>query len=223
MLPKVVVYDAVSLEGCTVGLDVDEELYYKLASKWDLDAILMGSNTLLALFNAQPGDEKSGEFKLPKVDPETKKQILVVPDTGGIIRIWDEVQKLPYIRDALVLCSRSTPLEYLDFLEEKNIKHMVIGYDEVDLGSALEELNSLFDVESLRVDSGGILNGALFREGLVDEVNVMIHPQLVGSTSPSSIFPASDLNAPIDRIQLVLVKAEVLKNGIVWLQYRVFK
>lgn len=98
-----------------------------------------------------------------------------------------------------------------------------MGYDEVDLGSALEELNSLFDVESLRVDSGGILNGALFREGLVDEVNVMIHPQLVGSTSSSSIFPASDLNAPIDRIQLVLVKAEVLKNGIVWLQYRVFK
>lgn len=38
MLPKVVVYDAVSLEGCTVGLDVDEELYYELASKWNLDA-----------------------------------------------------------------------------------------------------------------------------------------------------------------------------------------
>lgn len=57
----------------------------------------------------------------------------------------------------------------------------------------------------------------------MDEVNVLIHPQLVGSTSPSSIFPAFDLKAPIDRIQLVLVKAEVLKNDIVWLKYRVFK
>ncbi len=131
---------------------------------------------------------------------------------------------MPYFRDILVLCSRSTPQEYLDFLEERYLKHMVIGYQKVDLGAALNELNVQFGVKSLRVDSGGVLNGVLFREGLVDEVNVLIHPELVGGKSSSSIFPASELNpSGGSKVQPVLVKVENLKANFVWLQYSVFK
>ncbi len=53
MIPRVIVYDAVSLDGRTIGLDVDKELYNEIASKWELDAVLMGSNTVLAELNAQ--------------------------------------------------------------------------------------------------------------------------------------------------------------------------
>lgn len=134
------------------------------------------------------------------------------------------MREMPYFRDILVLCSRSTPQEYLDFLEERYLKHMVIGYQKVDLGAALNELNVQFGVKSLRVDSGGVLNGVLFREGLVDEVNVLIHPELVGGKSSSSIFPASELNpSGGSKVQPVLVKVENLKANFVWLQYSVFK
>ena len=47
MLPKVILYNAVSLDGRINGFDADIELYYEVASKWDLDAVLMGSTTLL--------------------------------------------------------------------------------------------------------------------------------------------------------------------------------
>ena len=223
MIPRVIVYDAVSLDGRTIGLDVDKELYNEIASKWDLDAVLMGSNTVLAELNAQPGEVR-GESKKPQIDPEDERPLLVVPDSKGQIRVWNEVREMPYFRDILVLCSRSTPQEYLDFLEEMYVKHMVIGYQEVDLGAALNELNVQFGVKSLRVDSGGVLNGVLFREGLVDEVNVLIHPELLGGKSSSSIFPASELNpSGGSTVQLVLVKVENPKANFVWLQYRVFK
>jgi 2,5-diamino-6-(ribosylamino)-4(3H)-pyrimidinone 5'-phosphate reductase len=223
MIPRVIVYDAVSLDGRTIGLDVDKELYNEIASKWDLDAVLMGSNTVLAELNAKPGEVR-GEGKKPQIDPDDERPLLVVPDSRGQIRVWDEVREMPYFRDILVLCSRSTPQEYLDFLEERYVKHMVIGYQEVDLGAALNELNVQFGVKSLRVDSGGVLNGVLFREGLVDEVNVLIHPELVGGKSSSSIFPASELNpSGGSTVQLVLVHVENLKANFVWLQYRVFK
>ena len=47
MLPKVIVYNAVSLEGRITGFNADSELYYELASKLGVDAVLMGSETVL--------------------------------------------------------------------------------------------------------------------------------------------------------------------------------
>ena len=54
-------------------------------------------------------------------------------------------------RDMLVLCSKSTPQEYLESLDERIIKYMVIGYNKVNLGTALEEINLQFGVKCLRV------------------------------------------------------------------------
>ncbi len=56
MLPKVILYNAVSLDGRISGFDVDTELYYDIASKWDLDAVLMDSKILLIGFNAMPNE-----------------------------------------------------------------------------------------------------------------------------------------------------------------------
>ena len=39
MLPHVILYNAVSLDGRITGFNADIELYYDLASKWDIDAV----------------------------------------------------------------------------------------------------------------------------------------------------------------------------------------
>ena len=55
MLPKVIIYNSVSLDGRIRGFKVDKELYYDIASEWDVDAVLMDSNTLLTGFDAGTG------------------------------------------------------------------------------------------------------------------------------------------------------------------------
>jgi len=225
MLPLVILYNAVSLDGRITGFNADVELYYDLASKWNVDAVLMGSNTVLTGFGVKSGEtlpESEDAFQPRGRDPKDERPLLVVPDSTGQIRIWGELLKMPYIKDVLVLCSRSTPREYLEFLDERYIDYLVVGYQHVDLENALEELNTKFGVKKVRVDSGGILNGVLLREGLVDEVHLLIHPELVGGTTLNSIFEESNLDEEETPIKLSLEGMEKIKDDIIYLRYRIF-
>jgi 2,5-diamino-6-(ribosylamino)-4(3H)-pyrimidinone 5'-phosphate reductase len=225
MLPLVILYNAVSLDGRITGFNADVELYYDLASKWNVDAVLMGSNTVLTGFGVKSGEtlpESEDAFQPRGRDPKDERPLLVVPDSTGQIRIWGELLKMPYIKDVLVLCSRSTPREYLEFLDERYIDYLVVGYQHVDLENALEELNTKFGVKKVRVDSGGILNGVLLREGLVDEVHLLIHPELVGGTTLNSIFEESNLDGEETPIKLSLEGMEKINDDIIYLRYRIF-
>jgi 2,5-diamino-6-(ribosylamino)-4(3H)-pyrimidinone 5'-phosphate reductase len=88
---------------------------------------------------------------------------------------------------------------------------------------ALEELNARYGVRTVRVDSGGTLNGVLLRAGLVDEVSVLIGPCLVGGTTPRSIFRAPDLTSSEGVVELKLTHVEKLKGDVVWLRYEVVR
>lgn len=225
MIPWVIIYNAVSLDGRITGFDADVDLYYELAATWDVDAVLMGSNTVLTGFGVKSFEtiEESEESFKPRVkDPDDERPLLVIPDSQGQIRIWTELLKMPYITDVLVLCSRSTPAEYFDFLDERNINYLVVGYHHVDLEIALDELNTKFGVKKVRVDGGGVLNGVLLRAGLVDEVHILIHPELVGGTTSNSIYQAPDLDEEGTPIKLYLDKVEKVKDDIIHLQYKVF-
>jgi 2,5-diamino-6-(ribosylamino)-4(3H)-pyrimidinone 5'-phosphate reductase len=224
MIPWVILYNAVSLDGRITGFNANVELYYELAAELDVDAVLMGSSTVLTGFGVTAGEtveESEDAFKPRMKDPEDDRPLLVVPDSRGQIRIWSELLKMPYIRDVLVLCSRSTPSEYLDFLDERYIDYLVVGYQHVDLETALDELNTNFGVKKVRIDSGGVLNGVLLRAGLVDEVHLLIHPELVGGTTVNSIFQAPNLEDGDASIKLYLDNMENVKDDILYLKYKV--
>jgi len=123
----------------------------------------------------------------------------------------------------VVLCSSSTPDEYLRYLEGQRVDYLVAGEERVDLKAALEELNARYGVESVRLDSGGTLNGVLLRQGLVDEISLLVDPSLVGGTTPRSLFFAPDLASPDGVIGLRLMHVEELDGGVVWLRYEVVR
>jgi 2,5-diamino-6-(ribosylamino)-4(3H)-pyrimidinone 5'-phosphate reductase len=128
---------------------------------------------------------------------------------------------MPYWRGGVAICSDSTPDDYLQYLAEVGVDCIVAGPEKVDLRAALEELNRRYGIQTVRVDSGGILNGALLRAGLVDEVSILVHPALVGGTSQRSMFRAPDLTSPDGVIPLALVSAEAIGESLVWLRYKV--
>ena len=63
----------------------------------------------------------------------------------------------------------------------------------------------------------------LLREGLVDEVSLLIHPSLVGGTSPKSMFRGADLESVDGVIPLRLTHLERLDNDCIWVVYEVVK
>jgi 2,5-diamino-6-(ribosylamino)-4(3H)-pyrimidinone 5'-phosphate reductase len=220
MLPRVILYNAVSLDGRFDWFTPDIGRFYELASRWQEDATLVGSNTILAAEGANEDEEPSDP---PQSEPDDHRPLLVVPDSRGRVRSWHFLRKQPYWRDAVALCSHSTPKPYFEYLEQQNIDRIVAGDDHVDLRAALEELNVRYGVQVVRADSGGTLNGALLRAGLVHEVSVLIHPSLVGGTTPQSIFRASDLASADGVLQLRLAHVEQLEGDLVWLRYEVIR
>jgi 2,5-diamino-6-(ribosylamino)-4(3H)-pyrimidinone 5'-phosphate reductase len=197
-------------------------LYYGIAAEWNVDAALIGSNTVL--MSGEPvSKEDETAFEPMKAEANDTRPMLVIADSKGRVRSWHDIKKWPYIREAVALCSRSTPKEYLEYLEKRHIGYIIAGEDQVDFKAALEELNQRYGVKKLRVDSGGTLNGVLLRAGLVDEVNLLIHPALVGGTSGHSMFRAPDLTSAEGVIGLKLKSSKKIKGGIVHLQYDVMK
>jgi 2,5-diamino-6-(ribosylamino)-4(3H)-pyrimidinone 5'-phosphate reductase len=223
MLPKVIIFNSLSLDGRIDGFNADLELYYELASKCEVEAILMDSDTVLIKFDAQVGElGENSDYKFLDIDDDSMP-LLVVPDSGGKVRIWQEVLKIPYIRDLLVLCSRSTPQEYLNYLDERNINYMIIGFENVNLATALEELNTQFGVKSVRVDGGGRLNGVLINEDLVDEVCVLIHPTMVNDKTTTPIYTSTKSLSNELIIDLKLLNMKKLRNEVIFLHYRIMK
>jgi len=225
------------------GYSGDLGLYYGLAASWGADAMLSGSNTILAAFAQFEQGASAGEaVSAPEAQDETSagaetgegqeaqaatgnfgRELLVVVDSRGRINNWRAIQQQPYWGDVVVLCSQATPEDYLYNLEADGMEFIQTAGESVDLRTALEALYERYAVKLVRVDSGGILNGALLRAGLVDEVSVLISPGLAGGQSPSSMFQAVDIASSQEIIPLRLIHCERLEGDHVWLKYEVVK
>jgi 2,5-diamino-6-(ribosylamino)-4(3H)-pyrimidinone 5'-phosphate reductase len=221
-LPRVIVYNAVSVDGRFDWFTPDTGQFYGLVPTWKEDVTLVGSNTLLAAPASElPRNEEA--FKPPEPKPGDKRPLLAVVDSRGRVRKWDALRKAGYWRDVAALCSRTTPKKYRDYLKQRNIDCIVAGKEHVRPRVALEKLREHYGAKTVRIDSGGKLNGVFLRAGLVSEVNLLVHPQLVGGTTPKSMFRAEDLASAKGVIDLKLVGVERMKNGLVWLRYKVEK
>ena len=222
MLPRVVLHNAVSVDGRMDWLAPDLGLFYELVSVWEEDATLVGSETILSAEEelAQSSQEVP---EAAKRDASDSRPLLVIPDSRGCVRSWHLLRRQPYWREAVALCTRSTPGGYISYLAEVEVEHIVAGDDRVDLRTALEELSRRYGVKVVRVDSGGTLNGALLRAGLVDEVSLVIGPSLVGGITPRSMFRGPDLESAEGVIGLKLIHCETLRDDTVWLRYSVVR
>ena len=213
-----------SLDGRIANFPADLDLYYSLAARWNPDAVLFGSETVLAAARDNPALEVPAEheemFRPPDGVPDPRP-LLVVADSRGRVRCWDAIRKWPYMRDVMALCSRSTPEEYLRYLDERKIRAIVAGDDRIDMRNALETLNREYGVKVMRADSGGTLNSVLLQAGVVSEVSVLVHPYLAGGRPEPTPFDPVKAGFPDLQVPLVHQSTEVLGNGIVWSRYSV--
>ncbi len=220
MLPRVIMHNAVSLDGRIDWFTPDIGLYYEIASRFGADIHLAGSGTLVAQQEEAPPEEED-DFQPPEVEPGDTRPLLVVPDSRGRVRNWPALRKAGIWRGMLALCSQSTPKNYLDYLKKRHVEYLIAGETQVDLRKALEELSKSYGAKTVLLDSGGTLNGVLLRTGLVNEVSLLVSPCLVGGASQRSFFRAEDLTTSEGIIQLKLTHLEKLKDKIVWLRYDV--
>lgn len=214
MRPRVIIHNAVSLDGRITGFDVDMGRYYGLVSTWKEDATLCGSGTILATPEGRV-KEKDGDAPVRKADPKDKRPLLVVADSRGRVRCWSMLLGAGYWRDGIALCSRRTPANHVEYLRTRGVSRVVTGDKQVDLARALMLLYSRYHVRAVRVDSGGTLNAALIQACLVDELSLLVHPVFAGTSAQPLFASADSLKHPFR-----LFHQERLPGGLLWLRLR---
>lgn len=118
-----------------------------------------------------------------------------------------------------VLACRATPREYLERLRDLRVGYFVVGDRRVDLRLGLARIRSVLGAQVVLANAGGTLNAALLRAGLVDVVDVVTLPGLVGGTGTPSIMDGPALRPEEDPIRLELIDC-VVENGCVRTRYR---
>jgi 2,5-diamino-6-(ribosylamino)-4(3H)-pyrimidinone 5'-phosphate reductase len=219
-LPRVILFNAVSVDGRLDWFQADQAVFYSLIDTWQEDCTLAGANTILAATREAPPETGTPSLQAEAGDT---RPVLAVPDSRGRVRTWHLLRQWNYWGRFVAICSATTPQDYLEYLAARDIDVIMAGEDHVDFGRALAELRSRYVVGTVRVDSGGTLNGILLRAGLASEVSVLVFPSLVGGETPKSMYRAPDLAGPEGVIPLDLISANTLEGGLVWLRYSVRK
>jgi len=101
----------------------------------------------------------------------------------------------------------------------------ILEYDnEVDLADLLRRMKEQYHAEKITIQSGGTLNSAWIREGLIDKVSIVIAPCLIGGKDTQSLLGGESLHTEADlkKIKtLKLIKCDVLENSYLHVQYNV--
>jgi len=121
----------------------------------------------------------------------------------------------------LHLTSRAAPPEYLAFLREREIPYWIVGEERVDLPLAMRRVRAELGIECLLSEAGARLNGALLRAGLVDELHLILRPELIGGSETPALFDGPDLAPDQWPNPLRLDAAMVRAGGTLWLRYTV--
>jgi 2,5-diamino-6-(ribosylamino)-4(3H)-pyrimidinone 5'-phosphate reductase len=204
--PYVVVHVAVSVDGATTGFEPDVQRFYALARMWREDVTLVGADTILA--------QEKALAAVPRPGPAPDGPLLAVVDGRRRVREWEALRDCGAWSGVLALRAGATHAAP----ERSPVRELVTGGERVDLAAALGALGDR-GAEVVRVDSGGSLIGAMLRDGLVDEVSLLVHPRVTGAASDRRWHGS----APAAALNLKRLTCEPFDGGVVWLRYRVVR
>jgi len=83
-----------------------------------------------------------------------------------------------------------------------------------------------YNAEAITIQSGGTLNEKFLRDNLIDYVNVVIAPLLVGGKDTSTLIDGEAITSSEDLNKLralQLIECNQLENSYIQLKYKVIK
>ena len=119
------------------------------------------------------------------------------------------------------ILTESVSDEYLQHLQDNEVSYVFAGKDQIDFRIALEQLYSIFKIETLMLEGGGHINGSLLSAGLIDEVSILILPLADGMVNTPTTFELTGDTLRAKATRLRLADVAKLDHDVVWLKYSV--
>ena len=222
MLPRLIIHNSISIDGSTTGFEANIVIHYKILSSYQPDAMIVGSNTAKTgtqFFCDKIPPEDESDFLKPEIQSDDSRAYWLIADSRGALEgLLHVSRRSEYCKDVIVLVSERTPDPYINYLKERNYDFIRAGADRVDIRQALEIANETYGFKLVISDSGGMLNSILLEHGLVEEISLVLNPEITGK-SGTNLFR----NLEKSGTQLELIKDEIVEKKYVHLMYRVLK
>ena len=125
-------------------------------------------------------------------------------------------------KDAVVITSNP---DHPAFQVKEDNLH-IIFQDRLSLEDALVQLKKEYGCDRLTIQSGGTVNGLFLREKLIDFVDIVVTPVLIGGKDTPTLIDGESLksNKELDRLGVLeLIDCSVLNNSYLRLHYKVLK
>ena len=156
-------------------------------------AVLTGVGTLLA-------DDPRLNARPDAPDSAVKQPIRVILDSK--LRTPPDASALGTVDDTLIYTTAGESAE-ADALSRRASIERAGGSSQCDLMGVLEALGQR-EINEVWVEAGAVLNGALLREGLIDELIVYLAPHAMGD-SARGLFALDTLSSMEQRIALEFI------------------
>ena len=111
-------------------------------------------------------------------------------------------------------------------LKEKYENLDILYYEVLDLKTLLTDMKQKYNSEKITIQSGGNLNGKFLREDLIDYVNVVIAPLLVGGRDTSTLIDGDAISTvnELNKLKaLQLIEYNKLEDSYIWLKYKIIR
>ncbi len=111
-------------------------------------------------------------------------------------------------------------------LKEKYENLDILYYEVLDLKTLLTDMKQKYNAEKITIQSGGNLNGKFLREDLIDYVNIVIAPLLVGGRDTSTLIDGDAISTvnELNKLKaLQLIECNKLEDSYIQLKYKIIR
>lgn len=232
--PEVICHMVSTIDGKIAGQSFGAEglglylaFYGKKKQTFKANATVYGASTAKEIFVGK--DRENFKGTTPVTDEsdficgEGAPYFVVTIDPLGEIP-WKsgKPEGRPGLVDAriIVITSSRASKEYLELLKDKGIAYLISQGNEFRLTEPLEKLKSIFGIERISLQGGGLVNGTFANEKLIDKLSLVIIPFVDSSSSvPTTFETGSFFKHPISPIEFKLKEMQKIEPESLWLFY----
>jgi 5-amino-6-(5-phosphoribosylamino)uracil reductase len=213
--PKVIILSGISIDGkMTIKKGVSSKVFDKLLEKEAFeplmklratcDGVMVGSKTICV---DNPSLLSIENKRLLRIIPTTH---LKIPLNSKIFQIKPE--------NTLIATVRAVSRDKIQKIIKIGSRVIFCGKKRLNLRLLFDKLYKL-GLRRILVEGGGTLNYLLLRNSLVDEINVLFLPFVVGNKDAPSLFEGSGF--PQELLKLKLKYIKLIKDKYILVSYKV--
>jgi riboflavin biosynthesis pyrimidine reductase len=161
--------------------------YDQVASWFDSDGWIVGRKTMEEIIESKPRNAEStaGYPRSIHVADRKGRDVAVAIDPQGKLHYGQDNAGGDHI---IAVLGEAVSDQYLSELREDGVSYLFAGPDGRDPRGALEALGEAFGLKTLLLEGGARINGSFLKEGLIDEISLLVYPGIDGLTGVPTIF-----------------------------------